>query len=483
MTNQEKIAEEINRGIGHHQAGRLGEAEKIYREILSREPNQPEALHLLGVVGAQMGHAAEAVEIIRQAIAIRPTVPAYHNDLGNALRDLKRMVEAEAAYREAVRLKPDFLLAIVNLGNALCDLGKVDEGIAAYRGAITLRPDFAGAHANLGRALRDKALYDESIASLREAIRLKPDYAEAHHNLALVLLLKGDFATGWAEHEWRLKLRKFPGGLREFSRPQWDGAHLNGRRILLHAEQGFGDSIQFVRYAPMVAERGARVIVQCQEALCRLFHGVRGVEHVVGQKEGLPDFDLHCPLLSLPKMFATTMATIPATAPYLTAESELAAQWAARLGASSEKRIGLVWAGSAGYANDRNRSVPLAAFRPLFKIPGVKFYNLQKGEAAAQIAAQPANLELVDHAEALIDFTDTAALIANLDLVISVDTAVAHLAGAMGKPVWLLLPFSPDWRWLLERNDSPWYPTIRLFRQNTQGDWGDVIARVADALR
>jgi Flp pilus assembly protein TadD len=483
MTNQEKINQEIKRGVGHHQAGRLGEAEKVYREILSRQPNQPDALHLLGVVGAQMGHAAEAVEIIRRAIAIRPAVAAYHNDLGNALRDLKRLDDAEAAYREAVRLKPDFVLAIVNLGNVLCDRGKVDEGIAAYQSVVAMRPDFAGVHANLGRALRDKGLFDESIASLREAIRLKPDYAEARHNLGLVLLLKGDYANGWAEHEWRLKLRTFSVGRREFAGPLWDGGDLKGRRILLHVEQGLGDSIQFVRYAPIVAERGGRVIVQCQQALCRLFRGVRGVERVVGQNEAMLDFDVHCPLLSLPKLFGTTMGTIPTAVPYVSVENELAGLWAARLGESSEKRIGLVWAGSAGYANDRNRSLPLASLMPLFEVSGLKFYSLQKGGQAAQISVQAANHELIDHTPELNDFADTAALIANLHLVISVDTAVAHLAGAMGKPVWVLLPFSPDWRWLLDRDDSPWYSTARLFRQTTAGNWEEVIARVVEALR
>ncbi len=479
---QGSIDQAMQLAIQNHQAGRLAEAEKIYRQVLAEQPNRPDALHLLGVIAAQIGQTEAAIDLVQRAIAVNPAVAEYHNDLGNALRDKRQLDEAAAAFRQALRLKPDYVVAQNNLGNVLSDQGLLDEGIALYRRALRLKPDYAGAYNNLGKALRDKGLFDEAIAALRHALRLKPDYAEAHHNLSLILLLKGDFAEGWPEHEWRLRLKSVSPTRGEFVQPRWDGSALDGRKICLHPEQGIGDTIQFVRYVPVVANRGGKVILQCQPALCRLFASLAGIENVVGAGEPPPDCDVHCPLLSLPLVFGTRMETIPAAIPYLKADGELSRHWAGRLADSAGKKTGIVWAGSAGYANDRGRSLDLSLLGPLANVQGVRLYSLQKGQAARQLSYPPRGMELADHTAQLNDFADTAALIANLDLVISVDTAVAHLAGALGKLVWVLLPYSPDWRWLLDREDSPWYPTMRLFRQKSLGNWTEVIERVAQAL-
>jgi Flp pilus assembly protein TadD len=475
------IQQNLNLAIQQHQAGQLAEAEKIYRQILTQQPNHADALHLLGVIAAQVGKPTTAIELIRRSVAIEPSVAQFHSDLGNAFRDAKQLDQAVTAYRHAIQLKPDYFIARNNLGNVLCDQGMLDDGIAAYRDALRYQPDFAGAYANLGKALRDKRQIDESIAALRKAIQLQPDYAEARHNLALSLLLKGDFANGWVEHEWRSRLKTSP--RRDFAQPRWDGSALNGRTILLHAEQGIGDSIHFARYVPMVNERGGRVVLQCQRELCRLLAGLAGIENVIGPDDADPKCDVHFPLLSLPLIFETRLNSIPASIPYLTADADLSAQWAARIAGSTAKKVGIVWAGAAGFSNDRNRSLPLASLAPLAKVADVNLYSLQKGAAAAQASAPPAGMKLIDHTALLNDFADTAALIAELDLVISVDTAVAHLAGAMGKPVWLLLPYAPDWRWRLERDDSPWYPTMRLFRQKAAGNWQETTERTANALK
>ena len=301
-------------------------------------------------------------------------------------------------------------------------------------------------------------------------------------SLALALLLQGRFAEGWEAYESRRQIRRIardPG----FVQPFWDGSPLGGRRILLTSEQGFGDTIQFVRYAPLVAARGGRVLLQCKPELKRLLAGQCGIEQVVTPGDATPAFDVWCLLMSLPHLLGTTLQTIPAQVPYLTPDPHLIDKWGKRTAHEpAGLKVGLVWAGGAHNKNDRVRSLSLGALAPLAQVPGVRFYSLQKGAASDQARTPPAGMEMTDWTPELADFADTAALVANLDLVISVDTAVAHLAGAIGKPVWVLLPLSPDFRWLLNRDDSPWYPTVRLFRQPTRGDWASVIERVRRAL-
>jgi hypothetical protein len=356
----------------------------------------------------------------------------------------------------------------------------MDGAEASLRRALELSPDYAEAHSNLGSVLGEKEMWREAAAELTEAVRLRPDYAAAHWNLGLVLLMLGDLERGWAEYDWRRRVSGLIVPLLQFARPPWEGEALNGRRVLVHAEQGFGDAIHFVRYAAMVAGRGGVPVVYCPPVLAGLLRGAEGVEQVVGFGETLPEFDLHCPLLSLPNIFKTTLANIPADVPYIRADEALVRQWAGRLNGDGRKKVGLVWAGGI---KPPGRSLPLAALAPLGGIPGVKFYSLQKDEAAGELADAPPGLRMDDWSGDLTDFSQTAALIANLDLVITIDTAVAHLAGAMGKPTWVLLKHVPDFRWMLGRTDSPWYPTMRLFRQTRAGDWETPVELAFGALQ
>jgi hypothetical protein len=320
---------------------------------------------------------------------------------------------------------------------------------------------------------------DEARASFDRAVGIRPDFAQARWNRAQAMLLAGDFAQGWREHEWRLKAH--PELQRAFAQPLWLGeVPLDGKTILLHAEQGLGDTLQFCRYAPLVAARGGRVVLEVQKPLVDLMRDLPGVAAVVARGEPLPDFDLHCPLLSLPLAFGTRLDTIPAQMPYLGAPAERAAGWEARL--TKRPRIGLVWSGNAGHKRDRARSIPLYALMPVFDLDAATFVSLQKEARAADAAVLKQTAKLIDVGAELETFADTAALIRQLDLVIAVDTSVAHLAGALGKPLWLLLPAAPDWRWLAGREDSPWYPTARLFRQTVTRAWGPVVARVRAAL-
>jgi tetratricopeptide (TPR) repeat protein len=467
----------------HHQAGRLREAEQLYRQILAQQPNHADALNLLGMLAGQTGRLDAAPNLIRRAIAICSTNVSYYNNLGNALVDAGQLDEAIAVYRQAMVLSPQFASAHYNMGVALERKRQLDEAIAAYRQAIRLQPDFAEAHNNLGNALIDKGQLDEAMAACRRAIALKGDYAEAHRNLSVALLVRGDLQQAWEEYEWRWKCKDSLSPQGNLAQPRWDGRPLEDRALLLYAEQGLGDALQFVRYVPLVEQRGGRIILECQAELQRLFQTIAGRCQIVARGQPLGAFDLHCPLLSLPRVFGTTLANVPNDVPYLHADAEEAGRWRSRLAEHSPLvKVGLGWAGNPRNRTDRSRSINLARLAPLGQVPGVRFFSLQKGAAAAEAKTPPHGMELVDWTEDLKDFADTAALIAKLDLVIAVDTAVAHLAGAMGRPVWTLLPFVPDWRWLLEREDSPWYPSMRLFRQPSVGDWDSVIARVAEAL-
>ena len=428
--------------IQHHQAGRLREAEQLYRQILAREPEHIHAMHHLGVIAFQMGHSDIAVGLIRQAVALQPNYPEAYCNLGNALKDRGRLDEAIAAHRQAIVLRPNYANAYIGLGNALRAGRQFDEAIAAYHQAIVLGPDFAEAHLNLANALNDKGELDKALTACRQAIALKPSYAEAHFNLALMLLRMGDFYNGWKEHEWRWEWKGFSSPRRNFSQPQWNGGSLEGHTILLHTEQGFGDAIQFIRYVPLVAQRGGKIIIECQVELQRLFRTMPEGCQIVTRGEPLPAFDVHCPLLSLPLIFGTTLENIPNIVPYLHAGEQEAERWQQRLNGNlptiKAGKVGLVWAGRPTHTNDRNRSMKLSSLAPLGQVPGIRFFSLQKNEAAAEAKMPPAGMELVDYTDALNDFADTAALIANLDLLIAVDTAVVHLAGAIGKPVWTL---------------------------------------------
>jgi hypothetical protein len=370
-----------------------------------------------------------------------------------------------------------------NLGSVLLAQFEFARAIPVFQNAIALNPNWPELHNNLGLALRNEARHTEALASFKRALTLRPDYPSAHWNLSWTLLMLGDFKSGWAEYEWRTKC---PAVMtpRPFLQPQWRGEELTGRTILLHAEQGFGDMLQVVRYAPLVANRGGKVIVECRPELATLFKTVKGIEQIVIQGQPLPPFDIQCSMMSLPLAFNTTLETIPAEVPYISATTDRIAAWQEKLGTRDDRlRVGLVWAGRPAQQYDRRRSASFEHFAPLSKVKSARFYSLQKGPAAAQAALAPPEMDLIDLTADLHDFAETAALIANLDLVIGIESAVTHLAGAMGKPVWAILAHVADWRYLLNRSDSPWYPTIRLFRQTTPNDWDNVMAEVAAALQ
>jgi len=485
MTAQRNLAM-LADAIRHHQAGRLNEAERLYRQILQVDFQYTAEVHNnLGNLHKAQGRLGEAVESYERALADKPDYADAHNNLGIAFKAQGRLDEAVESYRQALSHRPDYAEAHSYLGIALQAQDKPEEAVESYRRALAHKPDDADTHSNLGIALHTQGRLDEAVASFRRALAHKPDFADAHQNLAIALLLTGRFEEGWKAHEWRWKAKQLAFTRRDFSQQQWQGEAGANRVLLIHAEQGFGDSLQFCRYAPLAAARGFRVILEVPPALARLMTSLPGVESIVPQGEPLPDFDLHCPMLSLPLAFNTHLDNIPAAIPYLFAGKQAVEDWRQRLGDSkSSLRVGLVWAGSSrAYSADlvlidRRRSISPALLSPLFDIPNVKFYSLQKIGAKA-----PEAFGLLDYMDECHDFADTAALVANLDLIISVDTAVAHLAAALGKPVWLLNRFDTCWRWLQHREDSPWYPSLRLFRQSAPGDWGGVIREVAEALR
>lgn len=517
----------LNDAVRAHQAGRLDAAAAGYRRVLAARPDHPDALHLLGVVHHQQGDQPQAEHFVAKALVVAPRVAAYHhtlaairlaqsdgvgavaaaeralalnpkligayNVLGNALLQVGQAGEAVAIYRRALAESPDVPEVLNNLGSALQSLGQLADAEAALRRALQLRPEYAAAAANLALVLRDQGRFKQALIACESALAQSPDHPTWRANRSTLLLQLGRFAEGWADYESRWQADGFARERREpMSQPAWDGGDLAGRTILLDGEQGLGSMIQFARYAPRLAARGTRVLLRVPPPLVALFresleppHGA--VAHVLARNEPPPPFDVHAPLMSLPHLCRTTLATVPADVPYLRADPGRTAAWAERLGVGvgvgdgGGRLVGLVWAGNPGHANDHNRSMPADALVPLLTAAdrSIRFFSLQVGSSPppALLAAG-----LQDVAPALTDFAETAAAVASLDLVISVDTAVAHLAGALARPVWLLLPHVPEWRWLIDRDDSPWYPTMRLFRQSQPGDWAGMIARLASEL-
>jgi tetratricopeptide (TPR) repeat protein/ADP-heptose:LPS heptosyltransferase len=470
----------MNLALVFRELQRWDQAAEHCRLALTAHPNCPDAYNTLGVALFGLERFDEAIAALSQAIALRPDYAEAYTNLGNAHSGKEDWPQAAESYRQAIRLRPSDPDAQHNLAVALRQTQLWEQSIAACNHVLALRPDYFQAYNTMGFALHGLGRYGEAEAAYRECLSLRPDFAEAHWNLGLCRLTQGDFQEGWREYEWRWQVKQTRQKF-NFPRPWWRGEDLNGRRILLHPEQGLGDCIQFARYIPLVARLGGKVVFASPPPLLRIFSGLEGMECLASADAPLPDFDLHCPLLSLPGALKTTLSDIPATVPYLSAEPRQIQHWHERLAGDDRQKIGLVWAGRPSYGNDHNRSMPLSDFAALAEIPRVRLFSLQKGHAAAQIRGS--SLELTDWTADLNDFADTAALIANLDLVISVDTAVAHLAGALGKPVWVLLPFVPDWRWMLSRADSPWYPTMRLFRQDRIGDWASPIARLVEAVK
>lgn len=613
------IDEALTLAVNQHRAGHLAEAERIYREVLAVQPNNPQAWYLLGVIANQIGRPEVAVSCLEQALRVQPEFAEAHCDLATALGGLGQATAAIEHYQTATRLKPGYAEAHFNLANVLQREGRIEEAIAAYRRAIELKPDFTDGYHNLGLVLYEQGQSREAIACLRRVVELdpqsaephyrlatwlkeqsdfagalveyrralelkpkyveactdlgvalheqghldealecqrqalawnpdswethnnlgaiyqdqdrleealrhferalelkpglpetlvnvaiihkwlgqleqawsayqraldaRPDYAVAHVGIAKLRLIRGDFDSGFRQFEWRWKTGQLPP--RDFSQPMWEGQPLHtGVTILLHCEQGFGDAIQFVRFAEIVknSHPEAKVVLECAKSLLPLFGTLRGVDQLVARGDSLPAFDVHAPLLSLPRILGTRVETIPRNVPYLVADDGLVEIWRESLQTIEGFRIGINWHGREGHSLSQRRDLPLDQLASLAQIPNVRLISLQKGAAQTELASH-CILHLGDDVDTRHgSFMDTAAVIKNADLVITSDTSIAHLAGALGVRVWVALPFAPDWRWLLDRSKSPWYPTMRLFRQKSPGDWQGVMREITVAL-
>ncbi len=497
----------------YQQSGHLAAAADLCRQLVEARPKHAEGLHLMGIISHQEGDLVAAIDYVKRAIAAKGTVPLYHsnlcemcrqagrldeaisagkralelqpnlapalNNLGIAYFDREDFAAAERYYRRALALDPNFAEVHNNLANALRQQHKFEAAIPEYTRAMELKPGYADAAANLGSVLHISGRFDEAISSYRWALTLDPNQANAHAGVGILHLLHADFEQGWPEYEWRLLMAESrhvaPPG------PVWDGGNPAGVRMLVYGEQGFGDALQFCRYLPMLKERGADVFLRLPAPVAGLIgDSMPGID--VSSGPGLPSYDCHCALLSLPHRFQTRLNTIPNPVSYLYARPEIAAKWATRLGSGPEFKVGVVWTGNPKHLNNRYRSTTAEALLPLLGVEGTRFFSLQVGARHNEMT-QRSKGAVPDLSPELSDYSETAGAIANLDLVVSVDTSVAHLAGALGKPVWVLLSAVPDWRWMLVREDNPWYPTMRLFRQRTPEDWAGVIERVAAELR
>jgi tetratricopeptide (TPR) repeat protein len=477
------LSQALDRAYTAYKAGKLVEAELLCQQIIAAKHDFFDAIHLLAFVQSKLGTKDAALTSYNSAVSLRPDHAEAFNNRGLTLHEMKRFDEALASYDRAIAVRPDYAETLNNRGNTLLALKRYKDSLASYDRALAVRPDYAEAFYNRGNALKEPQRFDEALASFDRALAVRPDYANAHWNESLVRLLTGDFVRGWKKFEWRWKNESLNPSPRNFAQPLWLGEQdIKGKTILLHSEQGLGDTIQFCRYVPLVAVRGARVLLQVPESLQNLTATLAGVAQVIGPTSQLPDFDLHCPLLSLPLAFGTRLDTIPSATPYLSASSERVRSWNISLGSKYRPRIGLVWSGNPEHKHDHNRSIKLRTLLQLLDIDAT-FVSLQKDIHADDATVPKDRSDLLHFGDKLKDFSDTAALVSNLDLVISVDTSVAHLAGALAKPVWILLPLLPDWRWLLNRDHSPWYPTARLFRQHAAGDWSSVVSDVGVELK
>jgi tetratricopeptide (TPR) repeat protein len=464
--------------------GEINAAVDAYRQCLKLAPDCFPAHYNLGNAYIKTGRLVDAVESFVACLRIAPEFGAAYVNLAETLRALGLLEQAQGMAELGVQHLPGMVEAKTCLASILHDRSEFAMAETLYREALKIAPDNPGALSNLGNTLHAMGRVSEAVARHDQAVSIAPDEPEFHFSLATALLASGDYARGWGEYEWRwLRSQAKPRGFGE----RWQGEDLTGRTILLHAEQGLGDTLQFVRYAPLVAKRDGRVILEVQAPLVRLMQNLPGMAKVIARGEDLPDFDTHCPLLSLPHVFATRTDTIPAGGPYLRANPAEVANWRMKLPASDGSlRVGLVWAGSAhvddagAHLIDQRRSLKFTDFAPLLDLPNVHFVSLQKHEA--ERITNPMENRVLDLMSAVTDFADTAALVANLDLVISVDTSVAHLAGGLGKPVWLLSRFDGCWRWLQNREDSPWYSNMRIYRQTCPHEWGPVVQRIRDDL-
>jgi Flp pilus assembly protein TadD len=478
------IAQALALGVQHEQAGQPQRAEQIYHQVLQTEPGNTQALHHLGMIALWACRPDDAIAWLLQAVAVDPANSVFHGHLGAALVHASRWQEARLAFERALECNPANCEAQYNLGVALENLDHIAEAMAQYRHCLRVCPPSAATHNNLGNLLRAQGNLAEALAHLDEAVRLEPDFPEAHSNRGLVLLGQGRWPEGWSEYEWRLrwpKLRK-----PTFAEPMWDGAPASDKVLLVHAEQGLGDTLQFIRYLPLVEERCPKLLVAVQPPLVPILTQ-SGFSGLVDRRPPPPPFDLQISILSLPGLFKTTLDDIPSRAPYLYAREDLIAYWRRELSGTERLKIGIVWQGSPTYAEDRYRSIGLSWFTILADVPGVQLYSLQKGRGSEQLQMLENRLPVIDLGSRADNesgaFMDTAAIMKNLDLVITSDTVSAHLAGGLGVPVWVALPSAPDWRWLMQGEACPWYATMRLFRQTEFGKWRPVFERMAAELQ
>jgi tetratricopeptide (TPR) repeat protein len=455
-----------------HNAGRHAEAEALCQKLISTNPADAQLQFLLGMILHKLGRDAEAIEYLRRAAELKPNDAAIFHGLGVAFHSLKNYPRAVENFLKAIALKPQLADLHYSLGNSYYQLDEIEKATAAFRRAVELNPQDSASWNNLGKSFKELNRLEESIVAFSHALAVKPDYALARYGRAISLLASGNLTEGLREYE--LRPRRMP---REFPQPRWHGEDIAGKTLFLHAEQGFGDAIQAVRFIRQIRERGVRVILECRPEQKSLFAFTNCADSVIAYGEQIPPFDYFTSLISVAGILGTTLETIPNQVPYLAAPTIE--------NLSPEKRkIGLVWAGNPHHHDDAARSLSLAELAPILQSPGKTFYNLQVPVPERDRAFLPTFFNLINLDVRLKDFSDTAAVIAQMDLVIAVDTAVAHLAGALGKPVWLLVQHSPDWRWFQQfAETTPWYPTMRLFRQTHRGQWKSVIARVAEELR
>ncbi len=469
------------RGIVFANLSRPAEAIAGFDRAIALKPDYAEAHNNRGLVLQEIGRLDDALASFDKALALQPDNARLHSNRGTTLHEAGRLDEALASYDRAITLKNDYAEAYYNRGVILQDLQKLDEALAAFAAAIALKPDYAAAYNNRGVVLQELKRLPEAAAAFEKTIALNGSLAEAYLNQSYCLLLMGRFAEGWRLHEWRKKTAT-PVGHRLFPQPLWLGEKdVAGKTVFVHCEQGLGDTIQFYRYGKLLTQRGAKVVMSVQEPLCSLLRPIGPNIQILNAHEIPTAFDYHCPLMSLPLAFGTTLETVPSEPAYIVADAQRSKAWDTRL-PRTKLRIGIVWAGNAKHRNDRNRSIALSALAPLLSADA-QWISLQKELRAGDADLLAGLPQIARCGEELTDFSDTAALLDRLDLIITVDTSVAHLAGAMGKPVWILLAFNTDWRWLADRDESPWYPSARLFRQDELGSWDNVVARLGAALR
>lgn len=480
-------------GMLYSDKGENDAAGILYEEIIAAKSDSPESLYNLGNTFKKLGQLEKAALSYNKAIALKLNYAEAWLNLGTVLQKQGKFNEAELSYKHVVALDPDNYKAFYNLGNACRNQGKIIEAAGNYQSAIKVKPNFVEAYTNLGHVLKEQGKLNDALEMYNKAISLKPDFASARWNRALTLLLTGNFEQGWKDYDYRFLVKEL--GFRVLSGTSWDGSNLNGKTILVHAEQGVGDTFQFIRFLPMVKKQGGHVIFECTRNLSPLLKNCKGFDEITERgtdNNPVVSYDVHIPLLSLPKLFGIPPAPIPNAVPYIKADPELVRKWGIRITSLVSDcrsandfpfRIGIVWAGNPTHGNDKNRSCLLADFEPLKEIHDAVLISLQKGDASSQLDKPPEGMSIINLDNEINSFSDTAAIIVNLDLVLTVDTAVAHLAGAIGKEVWTLLPYLPDWRWSLSRTDSPWYHGMKLYRQRKPGDWASVIKYVADDLK